>query len=96
MNLPIFVIIPLGAAFLISLVGKRVKYLADILANLGTLGLFIFSLYSIANVSIGGIVSIWRVPGKSAGQRDRALSAGYAPAEAKDWSCSKYDLVPTM
>lgn len=45
--LPFFVIIPLGTAFLISLLGKRIKSIGDILANLGTLSLFLFSLYSI-------------------------------------------------
>lgn len=48
--LPIFVIIPLGTAFLISLWGKKIKNLADLLANLGTLSLLLFSLYSIPQV----------------------------------------------
>jgi len=56
MTLPIFVIIPLGAAFLISLLGKRVKYVADILANLGALSLFTFSLYSIVSISTKGVI----------------------------------------
>ncbi len=56
MILPIFVIIPLGAAFLISLLGKKTKYVADVLANLGTLSLFIFSLYSITAVSVKGMI----------------------------------------
>lgn len=48
--LPFFVIIPLGTAFLISLFGKRIKNSADLLANLGTLSLLGFSLYSISIV----------------------------------------------
>jgi len=48
--LPFFVIIPLGTAFLISLFGKRIKNFADLLANLGTLSLLVFSLYSISEV----------------------------------------------
>jgi multicomponent Na+:H+ antiporter subunit D len=48
--LPFFVIIPLGTAFLISLFGKRIKNSADLLANLGTLSLLAFSLYSISKV----------------------------------------------
>lgn len=48
MILPFFVIIPLGTAFLISLLAKRIKNLADISANLGTLSLFLLSLYSIS------------------------------------------------
>jgi len=45
--LPFFVIIPLGTAFLISLFGKKIRSFGDILANLGTLSLLVFSLYSI-------------------------------------------------
>jgi multicomponent Na+:H+ antiporter subunit D len=45
--LPFFVIIPLATAFLISLFGKRIKNSADLLANLGTLSLLAFSIYSI-------------------------------------------------
>lgn len=48
---PLFVIIPLGTAFLISLLGKRIKNFPDILANLGTLSLLAFSLYSIKLVN---------------------------------------------
>lgn len=47
MILPFFVIIPLGTAFLISLLGKKIRNLSDVLANLGTLSLLVFSLYSI-------------------------------------------------
>ncbi|MBU4346598.1 MAG: NADH/ubiquinone/plastoquinone (complex I) [Candidatus Omnitrophica bacterium] len=49
--LPFFVVIPLACAFLISLLGKRIKNLSDILANLGTLALLILSLYSIGLVN---------------------------------------------
>lgn len=49
--IPFFVIIPLGSAFLISLLGKRIKKLPDILANLATLALLALSLYSISLVN---------------------------------------------
>jgi len=49
--IPLFVIIPLGAAFLISLLGKKIKNSADLLTNLGTLSLLLLSLYSITLVS---------------------------------------------
>lgn len=62
MMLPIFVIIPLGAAFLISLLGKKIKRLPDIFANLATFGLLAFSLYSIALVKIHKIV-VYKVGG---------------------------------
>ncbi len=51
MTLPLFVVIPLGAAFLISLLGKKIKNLADIITNLGTASLFLISLYSLLLVS---------------------------------------------
>ncbi|MFH1269960.1 MAG: proton-conducting transporter membrane subunit, partial [Candidatus Omnitrophota bacterium] len=50
MILTLFVIIPLGAAFLISLFGKRIKNSGDLLANSGTLSLLILSLYSIPGI----------------------------------------------
>jgi len=60
--LPFFVIIPLGAAFLISLFGKRMKDVSDLLANLGTFGLLAFSLYSIKLVSTYKIL-VYKVGG---------------------------------
>jgi len=62
MMLPFFVIIPLGTAFLISLFGKKIKNLSDILANLGTLSLLIFSLYSISQVATQKIL-VYKVGG---------------------------------
>ncbi|MBU0548385.1 MAG: NADH/ubiquinone/plastoquinone (complex I) [Candidatus Omnitrophica bacterium] len=62
MILPFFVIIPLGAAFLISFFGKRIKNFADLLANLGTLSLLVFSLYSISLVATHKIL-VYKVGG---------------------------------
>jgi multicomponent Na+:H+ antiporter subunit D len=45
--LPFFVIVPLGAAFLISLLGKKIKNFGDIIASLSTLSLLILSLNSV-------------------------------------------------
>jgi len=50
MILPFFVIIPLGVAFLISLLVKKIKSFSDPLANLGTLSLLVLSLYSVPGV----------------------------------------------
>jgi multicomponent Na+:H+ antiporter subunit D len=47
----VFVIIPLGASFLISLLGRRLKNSSDIIANLATLALLFFSLNSLSLVS---------------------------------------------
>jgi len=44
--LPFFIIIPLGTAFLISLLAKKIKNFGDCFANLGTLSLLALSLYS--------------------------------------------------
>lgn len=60
--LPFFVIIPLGSAFLISLLGKRIKNFSDILANLGTLSLLACSLFSIKLVNAYKIV-VYKVGG---------------------------------
>ncbi|MFH1046219.1 MAG: proton-conducting transporter membrane subunit [Candidatus Omnitrophota bacterium] len=57
MILPVFVIIPLGCAFLISLLGKKIKILPDLLANLGTFSLLIFSLFSIREVLAHKIIT---------------------------------------
>ncbi len=60
--LPFFVIIPLGGAFLISLLGKRIKSAGDILANLSTFSLLVFSLYSIKLVFINKVL-VYKVGG---------------------------------
>jgi len=60
--IPFFTIIPLGAAFLISLFGKRIKGLPDFLANLGSFSLLALSLYSIFLV-IGGRTLVYKVGG---------------------------------
>jgi len=62
MILPFFVIVPLGTAFLISFFGKRIKNFADPLANLGTLSLLVFSLYSISLVATHKIL-VYKVGG---------------------------------
>jgi multicomponent Na+:H+ antiporter subunit D len=49
--LPLFVIIPLASAFLISLLGKKIKNSGDVLANLSTLVLLGLSLHSIGLVA---------------------------------------------
>ena len=62
MILPFFVIIPLGAAFLISLFGKKIRHFADSFANLGALGLLILSIYSIPQVLVHKIL-VYKVGG---------------------------------
>jgi multicomponent Na+:H+ antiporter subunit D len=54
--LSFYVVIPLGGAFLISLLGKRIKSSGDILANLSTFSLLVFSLYSIKLVFINKVL----------------------------------------
>jgi multicomponent Na+:H+ antiporter subunit D len=62
MILPIFVMIPLGSAFLISLLGKKIKSFGDILSNLGTFSLFALSLYSIKLVNAHQVL-VYKVGG---------------------------------
>ncbi len=61
-TLPFFVINPLAAAFLISLLGKRIKNFSDILANLSTLTLLFFSLYSLSLVNTYKVI-VYKVGG---------------------------------
>jgi multicomponent Na+:H+ antiporter subunit D len=64
--IPLFVAIPLGGAFLISLAGKRIKWLPDILGNLTTLVLFGISVLAVFAVSKYGSlvysVGSWKPP----------------------------------
>ncbi|MQY69274.1 MAG: NADH/ubiquinone/plastoquinone (complex I), partial [Firmicutes bacterium] len=60
--LPLFVAIPLGAAFLVSLFGKRVKNFSDSLSNLAALSLLLLSLFSISLVSRHGML-VYKVGG---------------------------------
>lgn len=49
--LPFFAIVPLGSAFLISLLGKKIKNFGDLMANLSTLALLILSWQTVGLVS---------------------------------------------
>jgi len=60
--IPLFVAIPLGSAFLVSLLGKRVKRFSDSLSNLATFSLFFISLVSIFLVRTQGIL-VYKVGG---------------------------------
>ena len=60
--IPLFTVIPLGCAFLISLLAKRIKGLCDLLANLGTLALAGLSVYAVFLVKELG-VSVYKVGG---------------------------------
>jgi multicomponent Na+:H+ antiporter subunit D len=59
-GLPLFVIIPLGAAFLIPILGRLIKVLPDILGNLVCLSLMVLSLLFIR---FSGIVQTYFVGG---------------------------------
>jgi multicomponent Na+:H+ antiporter subunit D len=50
--LPLFIAVPLGLAFIIPIVGKKFKYLPDLLANLTTLVLVLLSGLVLGNRSI--------------------------------------------
>lgn len=63
---PLFVAVPLAGAFLISLLGKRLKSLPDLLGLLTTLVLFTLSLVSVWLVNLHGTliynVGGWQIP----------------------------------
>ena len=46
--LPLFIIVPLGGAFLVSLLGRRFKIVSDILANVTTAALVVLALHPIS------------------------------------------------
>ncbi|MFH0764657.1 MAG: proton-conducting transporter membrane subunit [Candidatus Omnitrophota bacterium] len=64
--IPTFVILPLGGAFLVSLLGKRIKAFPDIFANIITSLLLVLSIYSVSLVRQSGVlvykVGMWVPP----------------------------------
>jgi len=60
--IPLFVAIPLGCAFLISLSGKEIKKLPDILSNLATLSLLSISVFSTFLIKSSQVL-VYRVGG---------------------------------
>ncbi|MFC1667133.1 complex I subunit 5 family protein [Candidatus Omnitrophota bacterium] len=60
--LPLFVAIPLGAAFLNSLIGKKIKGLSDILSSVATFALAFISVYSIILFRQSGVI-VYKVGG---------------------------------
>ncbi|MFH1398383.1 MAG: monovalent cation/H+ antiporter subunit D family protein [Candidatus Omnitrophota bacterium] len=62
MILPFFTVIPLLAAFLIALLGKRIKGLGDSLSSLGTFSLLALSVYSISEVLAHKVI-IYKIGG---------------------------------
>ncbi|MBA7465934.1 Na(+)/H(+) antiporter subunit D [subsurface metagenome] len=60
--LPLFVAIPLGSAFLVSLLGKRVKGFSDTFSNVATFSLLSLSLLSLLLVKHSGTV-VYKVGG---------------------------------
>ena len=60
--LPLFVAIPLGVAFIISLVGKKIKGSPDLLSALGTFSLLVLSIVSIGLVREHGLI-VYKVGG---------------------------------
>lgn len=64
--IPLFIILPLAGAFLNSIVGKRKKWAAEIIANLTALALVLLSAASVFNMNQYGTlvykVGIWKPP----------------------------------
>ena len=61
--LPLFVAIPLAAAFIISLIGKRYRPAGDVLANLASLTLLILSFLALRSLNSGSSVLVYKVGG---------------------------------
>ncbi|NQT23396.1 MAG: NADH/ubiquinone/plastoquinone (complex I), partial [Candidatus Omnitrophica bacterium] len=64
--IPFFVIIPLAGSFIISIVGKRIKWLPDVMGFVATLSLLIISILSVLSVDKVGTliynVGAWKPP----------------------------------
>ncbi|MBN1870953.1 MAG: NADH/ubiquinone/plastoquinone (complex I), partial [Candidatus Omnitrophica bacterium] len=64
--IPLFVIMPLGGAFILTLFRARLRKLPDILANIVTLCVLVLSLVSVFKVSQFGTmvyqVGVWKPP----------------------------------
>src|SRR4030042_3496781 len=64
--IPVFVILPLSGAFLTSILGRKLRWIPDILGAVTTFLAFIFSLLAIRVVNISGTliysVGAWRPP----------------------------------
>lgn len=54
--IPLFIAIPLGGAFIISLLGRKIKVIPDLLSNLATISLAILSILSIGIVKTNGTI----------------------------------------
>lgn len=52
--LPFFVIIPLAASFLITLLAKRIKNISSVISNMAAAVLFLISLFCINSVNLNG------------------------------------------
>lgn len=59
--IPLFIIIPLATAFFIPLVSRKVKFAADLLANLATLSLLILSFMMLGKSGVYTI-GAWPIP----------------------------------
>jgi len=64
--IPLFVVIPLGAAFITSIVGRRIKWMPDFMGLAATFGLFLSSCFSVKLVNLYGTlvysVGAWKPP----------------------------------
>ncbi len=64
--IPLFVILPLGGAFLISIIGRRIRKLPDILGSLTTLLLLVISILAVRLTFLNQIlvydVGAWKPP----------------------------------
>jgi len=64
--IPLFVVIPLAGAFIISIVGKRIKWLPDVAGSIATLAILILSFVGISLTKTYGTlvysVGSWKAP----------------------------------
>lgn len=64
--IPLFVAVPLAGAFIMPLIGKRIKGAPDVIGNLFTLALVVLSAFAVKAVAVSGTlvysVGSWKAP----------------------------------
>lgn len=64
--IPLFVVLPLAGAFLISIIARRIKRIPDLIGSFTTLTIFIFSILAVKACNLYGVliynVGAWKPP----------------------------------
>ncbi|MBN3039444.1 MAG: monovalent cation/H+ antiporter subunit D family protein [Candidatus Omnitrophica bacterium] len=65
-SLPLFVVLPLAGAFLVSIAGKKIKAFPDLMGSLTTFCVLVLSLVAVRTVNVSGVlvssIGAWKPP----------------------------------